>query len=199
MVATVLLLLASATFLVAFWMYNKGVILGKNLPAFAAWGLFSLITLINCLTYLTWTASIINIAVLLTDFVICVGTTLIVLVRLGGRVQMDEGDKWITFVSLVAVLLWVLYRTAAGGNLINQIAYCLAFIPTYRNVLRDSRNEPTKPWLLWTIAFVMNVIALTLQPKTQLMDYVSPIICFVHHAAITTLSLRKPQPIQMET
>ncbi len=191
MVATALFLSASATFLVAFWIYNEGVILGKNLPAFAAWGLFSLITLINSLTYLSWTANFVNVAVLLTDFVVCVGTTLVVLIRLKGHVHVDEKDKWITLVSLIAVLLWVLYRTAAGGNLINQIAYCLAFIPTYRNVLRDPRNEPTRPWLLWTLAFVLNIIALTLQPKTQLMDYVSPMICLAHHTAITALSLRK--------
>jgi hypothetical protein len=122
----------------------------------------------------------------------------IILIRLKGKVHIDLKDKLIALVSIIAIAIWMMYRTAAIGNLINQVAYTLAFVPNYRNVLRDSRNEPTKPWLLWTIAFVLNIIALSLQPKTQSMDYVSPVICLVHHAAMTTLSMRKPQPFPAE-
>lgn len=189
--STLLLLAGSAMFLIAFWIYNKGVITGKNLPAFAAWAVFSLITFVNCLTYLSWTASFINIAVLLTDFVVCVGTTVAILIRLKGRVRLDNTDKLIMLISLVAVGIWVMFKAAAAGNLFNQAAYTITFLPIYRNALRNPRNEPTMPWFLWTIAFVLNLVALWLQPTTQAMDYVSPAVCLVHHAAITVLSLRK--------
>jgi len=190
-VSSALLLAASAIFLIAFVMYNRGILRGKNTPAFAAWSVFSLITLVNCVTYLQFTKSWVNVAVLFTDFVICAGTTLIVLVHLRGKVCVDQTDKAIVLVSLSAVLLWTVFNTAIGGNLLNQVAYTLTFIPTYRNVLRNPNDEPTLPWALWTMAFVLNIIALALQPQAQPIDYVSPVVCLMHHVAITLLSRRR--------
>lgn len=188
--STLLLLSASAIFLIAFVMYNKGVLAGKNTPAFAAWGLFSVITAVNCVTYLAWTESWINIAVLFTDFIVCVGTAIIILIRLRWRVKVDWQDGTIALISIIAIVLWKVLG-AETGNWFNQVAYTTAFFPNYRNVWRNPQDEPTKPWLLWTIAFVLNIIALALKQNTQPMDYVSPVICLVYHALMTVLSLRK--------
>jgi hypothetical protein len=189
--STLLLILGSAIFIIAFLMYNKGVIAGTNTPAFAAWALFSVIMLVNCLTYLDWTADWTNILVFGTDFVICVGTSIFILVKCQWKVSVDWKDKAIASVSLIAVMLWIAYNNAEAGNWLNQVAYSIAFIPTYRNVLRNPLDEPTKPWFLWTIAFVLNIIALAVDPKSQPMDYVTPAVCLVHHTALTALSLRK--------
>ena len=188
-----LLLSASAVFLIAFVMYNKGVLTGKTLPAFTSWSLFSLITFVNGATYLDLTASWVNTVVLFTDCFTCTVTMIIVLIRLKCKVVVDETDKRIALISLIAVLLWVVSNSAWQGNLLNQVAYTLAFIPTYRNVLKDAKNEPTKPWLMWTFAFVLDIVALKLQPTTQVMDYVSPVICLVYHGGVMVLSLRKPR------
>lgn len=189
--STTLLLVASAIFLVAFVDYNFGFVTGKNTPAFAAWAVFSLITFVNCWTYLDWTTNWINVAVLFTDFFICTATATIVLVKKKGKVEVDKRDKEIVLASLTTLLFCVVFRVPKIGNLLNQVPYTLAFIPTYRNAIRDSRQEPTRPWALWTLAFVMNIVALKLNPETQSMDYVTPVVCLVHHAALTALSLRK--------
>ena len=186
-----LLILASAVFLIAFVDYNKGVLTGKNTPAFAAWAVFSVITFVNGVTYLDWTARWINTAVIFTDCIVCIGTATIILVRLRGRVSIDRTDKQIMLISLVAVALWIVFRAAATGNILNQVAYNLAFIPNYRNVWRNPENEPALPWALWTGAFVLNVQALMLQEATQPMDYVAPVICLVHHLVMTLLTMRK--------
>jgi hypothetical protein len=190
-VSTFLLLLASAIFLVAFVDYNKGVLAGKNIPAFAAWAVFSIITLVNGVTYLDWTAQWINTAVIFTDCIVCIGTTVAILIRLKGRVSVDRTDKQIVCISLIAIVLWVVFHAAAAGNLLNQIAYTLAFVPNYRNVWRNPSDEPTRPWGIWTMAFVLNLGALMFQPKTQTMDYVTPSVCLFHHLVMTVLSKRK--------
>ena len=164
---------------------------GKNTPAFTAWAVFSVITFVNCLTYLGWTATWINIMLLFTDFIICFFTSIFILIRIGWKVHIDWKDKLVVAISLAAILLWVIYNAAAYGNLFNQIAYSVAFIPTYRNVWNNPRNEPTRVWFVWTIAFVLNIVALVIQPTTQTMDYVSPVVCLVHHVAVTILSMRK--------
>jgi hypothetical protein len=177
-------------------MYNKGVLTGLNTPAFAAWAVFSVITLVNCLTYLDWTAHWTNILLFATDFVICVGTSIAVLIKFRGVVQVDWKDKGIALISLAAVGLWIAYN-AEAGNWMNQVAYSLAFIPTYRNVLRSPSDEPTKPWLIWTVAFVLNIIALTIDPESQRMDYVTPSVCLAHHTIVTLLSLRKSKSLAL--
>ncbi|MEK7608350.1 MAG: hypothetical protein AAB495_02130 [Patescibacteria group bacterium] len=140
-----------------------------------------------------------NVVVLLTDFIICIGVSVTVIVSLKGRVRVDQKDKVIVLISLIAVLLWTIFKTAVGGNLLNQVAYTLALIPTYRNVLRNPKDEPTLPWVLWTIAFVINIVALALQSQVNPMDYVSPVVCVIHHAAITVLSMRKHHPLAVQT
>jgi len=164
---------------------------GKNTPAFTAWAVFSVITFVNCLTYLSWTATWLNISLLFTDFVICFFTSIFILIRLKWKVRIDWKDGLVIALSLATLLLCVVYNAAVYGNLFNQIPYCIAFIPTYRNVWHNPRNEPTRVWFMWTIAFVLNIVALIIQPTTQIMDYVSPVVCLVHHIAVTILSIRK--------
>ncbi|MDZ4784509.1 MAG: hypothetical protein SGJ02_00375 [bacterium] len=194
---TILMLLACAIFLWAFWIYNKGVIFGHHTPAFTGWALFSIITFVNFRTYLDWTGEWINIVVFFTDFFICSATTLMILIRLKGKVRVDRGDIQIASVSLFAIVLWVIFQKAQIGNLINLVAYSLAFVPIYRNVLKDPRNEPTKPWATWAFAFLINIVVLKIQSVTTIMDYVSPIVYFIHHAAIGVLSLRKSKEMRV--
>ena len=189
--SSLLLLVASATFVYGSWLYNKSFWQGKSTPAFAAWAVFSVVTLVNVLTYLQWTAEWVNVAVLLTDCVICIGTTAIVFVRLKGKVRVDKVDQAIVCLSLTAVGIWVVFGTAGVGNWLNQFAYNFAFVPTYRNAIRDPKQEPTRPWAIWTFAFVLNIVALAIKPETQFMDYVAPGVSLVDHVAITLLSLRK--------
>lgn len=193
--SNLLLLSASAIFLVAFVMYNKGIITGANTPAFAAWGVFSLISAVNCATYLSWTENWINVAVLFSDFVVCTGTVLIVLIRRGLKVRVDWFDGIVALISVIAIVLWKL-SDASVGNWFNQIAYSMAFIPTYRNAWRNPKDEPTKPWLLWAIAFAINIVALALRENSQPMDYVSPVICLIYHSIMVGLSLRQPKKVQ---
>lgn len=188
--SAILLLTACAIFLVAFWLY----ISGDSQPAFASWALWSVVVFVNVITYLDLTAHWIKAAVLFTDFVICTGVAGAMLIRArmaGQKISVDETDKRIMLLSLVAVLLWRLFESPEGGNVLNQVAYVLAFIPNYRNAWARPFKEPLLPWVLWGFAFGLNVLSLPLDPASTGWDYVAPVICFVFNSGMAWAILHR--------
>jgi len=178
---------------IAFVDYNWGMLQGKNMPAVAAWILFTLIQVVNTLMNLSFTVEWVTVLLLATDFLICAGTSVLILVRTQGKVSVDTRDKQIAILSVLAIVLWVVFQSSLVGVWLNQVAYCLAFIPTYRNAKRNPLNEPTRPWSFWTLAFVVDLVALSIRPTSVLLDFVAPSVCLVWHLAITVLSLRGGQ------
>ena len=164
---------------------------GQNTPAFAGWALFALITIINVVMNLGFTTKRATVLLLATDFLTCVGTSVLIVVRTRGNVSIDKRDKQIGALSILAIVLWIVFRSSVVGVLLNQIAYSFAFWPTYRNVRRNPLDEPTWPWLTWTIAFVIDLVALGIDPTSVFLDYVTPSVCLAWHGFITVLSLRK--------
>jgi len=190
MISNGLFLLASAIFLVAFWLYNRDFLRGGFVPAFAAWGVFTVITCVNSVTYLKVTASWMTIALFATDFFVCAGTSAIILYRTKFRVTVSVRDWLIALGSLLSIIPWIVFRKAAGGNLLNLIPYSIAWIPIHLNW----REEPTLPWLLDSIAFALNIAALAIQHDRHWVDYISPVVCLFHHSLITILSMRSSKP-----
>lgn len=188
--STLLLVLGAALFFVAFVIYNWRTFKGEASPAFAAWAVFSVITFVNCLTYLSWSRWE-NILVMGMDFVICVGTTLVMIIWRRDRLAIDWTDRGIVALSLVAMSIWLIFDAGFAGNMLNLVAYTITFIPTYRNVIHNPDHEPTGPWAMWTVAFGLNLAALPLQSGTTWVDYIAPGLFTLHHLAITLLSLRQ--------
>lgn len=190
------LVVASVIFAIAFWIYNKGVFKGRHTPAIAAWGVYVLVTFVNSTINLDLTADWVNTLVLFTDFAGCTLTFFVVLFKQKGKIQVDDTDKKIVLVSLVAVLIWKMTGVAWIGDVFNLVAYTFAFLPTLRNVLANPKNEPSLPWIMWVGALGLNVFALSVNPKTSWMDYISPVIYILYHGIIALLALR-PQKIHL--
>jgi hypothetical protein len=192
-VNTLLLLLACAIFMIAFVDYNKGVLAGDVTPVFPPWAIFSVVTSVNVATNLGLLAkgNGLDVALFATDFIVCVGTMIFILIRLNWKVSLSRDDKGIILLSAIAIVLWIIFRSATVGVLLNQIAYSLAWIPLYKNVWKEPKNEPTRAWSVFAFAFMLNIVALEIQPTTKMMDYVTPVVCLFHHAAIAGLSCRR--------
>lgn len=191
---TGLLLVASVIFLAAFIKYNKGVFVGTTAPVFATWVVFAVTTSVNVVTYSTWGtdwAERINTAVLFTDCLGCIATLVFIVVRRKAKLDVEVFDRAIMLISLIGLGLWCLLRTSKWGHILNLGAYSLAFVPTYRSVLKNPSAEPTKVWLMWSVSLFINIAALTLKPETQNMDYISPLVYLFHHSAMVLLSMRR--------
>lgn len=192
MMATVLTLVASAIFLIAFVMYNKDMLAGKTSPSIVSWALFSFITAINSSSYLVMSGDWVKTVVAFTDCFICLITVTIALFRKGDRSKLDLPDKLILAVGVLSLGVWWMFHSAMYANLILQGCYIFAFYPTYRNVMKNPRNEPAIPWLLWAFAFVLSIVVVILRWERHPADFANPIMCLVQHAAIGLLALRKP-------
>ena len=193
----VLMLAACALFLIAFVMYNKDLLTGKGNSPIAAWALFCFITLINGLTYLKTGGNWVLTILVFTDCFICTATTMILLLRKKRDLSFSRLDIWAVAIGLVSIVIWQL-SSATYGNWFNQIAYTLGFVPIFRNAWKNPGHEPIKPWAIWTAAFVLNIIAVTLNPTATLVQYIPPVICLVFHFAVTMLTLRKQQALRVQ-
>ncbi|HUC01815.1 MAG TPA: hypothetical protein VMA75_02840 [Candidatus Paceibacterota bacterium] len=198
MMATVLTLVASVIFLIAFVMYNKDMLAGKTSPSIVSWALFSFITVINSSSYLVMSGDWVKTVVAFTDCFICLVTLTILLLRKGRGSKLDLPDKLILVVGALSLGAWWMFHSAMYANLILQGCYILGFLPTYRNVMKDSRNEPAAPWLIWAFAFVLSIVVVILRWEGHPADLANPIMCFVQHAAIGLLALRKPNSLIAE-
>ena len=190
MLISVLELTASALILIGFVIYNQGMLAGKNSPAIVSWALFSFIAILNGLTFLgisnNWVLSI----AVFTDAFVCTSTLFLALFRKNKNLEIDPIDKWAFVIGLIAIVVWRL-SSVVYGNWIVQIAYVIAFIPSYRNAWKDPADEPKLPWLIWTLAFLLNIFAVALNPFVTALIFITPAVDLVNHSVISLLSLRK--------
>ncbi|MEX2052782.1 MAG: hypothetical protein WD898_00985 [Candidatus Paceibacterota bacterium] len=196
--STFLIVVASLIFIIAFIDYNRSMFKGKSMPVFTGWALFTIITIVNVVINLSFTAKWTTTLLLATDWLICTGTSALIIMWMKGNVSIDKRDKQVAVISALAVMLWIAFKNRAVGVWLNQIAYSLAFIPTFRNVRRNPSDEPTRPWLVWTFAFILDIVALKLDLTSVGLDFVAPSVCLVWHATVTLLSLRKVKPFGLE-
>jgi hypothetical protein len=191
------MLSACALFMIAFVMYNKDLLAGKSNTPIAAWALFSFITLINGCTYLKMGGSWVTAVLVFTGCFICVSTAVILVLRKNRDLSFSRLDVCVVLCGTVAIIIWQL-SSATYGNWFNQIAYALSFTPIFRNAWKNPGNEPTRPWAIWTAAWVLNIAAVAIDPTATPSKFVVPVICLLYHLATTLLTLRKTQPLTVQ-
>ena len=194
MIINGLILAASALILVAFVQYNHGIFTGKNSPAIVSWALFSFITILNGLTFLGVSSNWVLSMAVFTDAFICVATLLFALFHKNKNLEFDPIDTWAFILGLVAIIAWRV-SSVTYGNWIVQVAYIIAFVPSYRNAWKNPANEPLIPWLIWTVAFTLNILAVGLSPVLTVTMFVTPVVDLANHVAMSLLALRKKHPV----
>jgi hypothetical protein len=192
---SVLMFAACAIFIIAFVMYVHGIFRDRNFPNLTGWILFSFIALINGLTYNGVTGDWITATVVFTDCFVCTATVLLAIGFKANKIEVDRWDILNFAIGLLAIAAWWHYK-AVYGNLIIQVAYTLAFVPSYRNARKG--GEPWKPWVLWAAAWMINILVVPMTHAISVMDYVTPVSAFIQHVAIAVIAIRRNSTVTVQ-
>ena len=75
------------------------------------------------------------------------------------------------------------------ANFMIQVAVAIGFIPTYRMVWHQPQKERVRPWLLWTLAYAVFTLAVSLVKPGQWQALVYPINLLLLHPVVVVLIL----------
>ena len=148
-----------------------------------------LVTLINALSYISMTGDPIKSILAFTDFIACLIITCLILFK-GRYLKLGLTEKLVIVFSLLSIFIWFLLRSATYANLLLQVAYVLAFVPTYVGVYKNASVERALPWLLWTISFIINLLVIALRWNVAWQDFVNPVVAIVLHFGLALLVAR---------
>jgi len=186
----ILTILSSLIFLSFFVLYNKDILNGSEKPNIVSWGLFSLITLINSITYIVFTHDALKGMLAFTDCFTCIIITCLIVFE-GDYRKLNISEKIIILLVMISLLIWYILHSAIYANLLLQPAYILAFVPTLRSTWQNPHNEIPLVWSMWALSFLLTIGVILLRWNNNFADLVNPLIAFTLHISVALLALRK--------
>lgn len=188
-----LTILSSFIFLSSFVLYNKNILNSSVKPHIVSWVLFSVITLINAITYVIFTGDVFKSALAFTDFFTCIVITCLILFK-GKYVKFTILEYSIIFLSILSLVVWYVLHSAQYANLLLQPAYILAFIPTLKSVFINPENENARVWFMWAFSFILTLVVIFLRWNNNWVDVINPLIAFVLCLSVGLLAMHSFAP-----
>lgn len=182
--------LAALLHSIAYVLYNIQTKTGQSKPNIATWSIWAFLATLNALSYHKMSGDLVVSLQFFASSVACILTFFLTLVT--GRFSRLRPKEWIILaLGLFATLIWWLFRSAEGANMIVLVAFVVSFLPTFEGTLRDPSKETSRPWMLWTLAFTVTTINTILRWKGQFVVLLPPIVRLLAHGSIAILSTQK--------
>ena len=172
----------------AYYLYMRQAKMGQSQPNIVSWSIWAFLATINALTYRVMSG---DLAATLQFFVGSVGCllTFIFALVIGKFSWPKRWEDWAMFIlGLIATLVWLKYQNATGANMIILAALIISFIPTWDGVVRDPFTEAPRSWVIWTAAFVITTVNVTLNQNWQVVSILMPAAMVIAHGLIAGLS-----------
>lgn len=183
-------ILAGLMHIIAFVIYNKQMIQGTSSPNVATWTAWSFLTFLNLGSYLVMSGDFIKSLLPLASSLATLFTFIFAIAK-GKFSRIDKWDGISLVIGLFAGFVWWYYSSAMYANFILQASIVVSFIPTYRGLWINPRNETPLPWVIWAGAYILSLVVVFLRWNNQLQDIAYPVVCFVLHIVVAILSKRK--------
>lgn len=180
-----------AVYLFAFVVYNAKMFSGKALPNVATWGLWAYLATINALTYLVITHSAFASAQQIGGAVSNIVTFGLAL-KYGKFSAMTKLDRAILAIGLLAGPVWAIGGKAIWANILVQICIFISIVPTWQSVYRRPGGEAALPWLMFGVAYGIQIVGLVLLHKNP-DAFIAPANAGILQLAVGLLALRRPR------
>ena len=176
---------AGAVQLAGYWVYNRGANGRINTGSWSIWALAGIIDLAS---YFALTGDwVVNILPAVCA-VAAIGTFCLAV----ARKRFSFPDKTdLTFVGIDGIVTVIWYFTnAVTANLLYQVSTILSFIPMYRGQRSGRENEEPLPWVIWTFAYSLLAIAVSLRlHRWEELAY--PLTQVAVHAVVAVIAIVK--------
>jgi len=189
---TVLGIMAGLLHIIAFVIYNKQMLEGTSQPNSATWTLWVFLTILNATSYSEMSGDWVKSFLPIASSLACVITFSVALFR-GKFSKLDSYDMTALAIGFVSAFAWWYYQSATYANVILQLSVLISFIPTYKGVWKDSKNEKSLPWFIWAFAYVLSIVVIYMRWQGQWQDLVYPVNCFFLHLGVGVLARRTVQ------
>ncbi len=186
---SILPIAAAFLYLIAAILYNVQIINGKSKPNAISWSIWSLLAIVNVFSYGAMIDNWVAALQFFAGSVACIITFVICLIK--KRFDCPSNIEWaIAAICLIAILVWIIFRSATYANMVVVVAFVFSFVPTLTGVFNDPRKERSLPWTVWTIAFSITLINIVLIGK-EWMAYLIPGGGLIGHALVGLLVIKK--------
>lgn len=174
MISISLGILIGVTHLLGYWIYYRTSSLYKETaPNTASWSVWAFGSIVNLLTYASmsndWVKDILP--------AVCSVACLVIYVSYlrQGKFEVPKfSDILIFSADIMATIVWMSTNSPLIGNMACQGSEVISFIPIIRETMRHPRRERPLPWIIWSIAYALDVILVIIRWR-QWGDMVYPV------------------------
>ena len=184
--------IAGLIHIAAFIIYHKQILQGTSRPNRTTWTLWVFISTLNCISYIVMSRDIVKGLLPIASTIACIAVFVVSLFK-GKLSKLNLGDEIVLVLGFVSLFVWWAYHSATYANLLLQVCIFISFIPTYHGVWGNATNEKALPWFIWSSAYILTIIVVSLRWQGQYQDLVYPVNCLVLHAGVGISSLKKPK------
>ena len=175
--------LGTSSLLIAYILYGLATRRGLVAPNRASWLIWSATTTTEALTYNALNQGAAQNIVFLLSSIACIAVTL----------SVWRHSKWARPTSLesicmatciAALVLWVGFQNAFWAHILILFVIPVSFLPTWVSLLKDSSQEQSPAWGLWTVADLAMLGFILLSTKGHGSDLPYILIELSCHASI---------------
>ena len=149
---------AGATQLAGYWVYNKEC---SEKISTGSWSIWAFAGLLDLASYFVFTGDWVKNILPAVCAAAAFGTFCYAYVR--KRLSWpDKVDRTFMGVDVVITVLWY-FTSAVVANLLYQVSTVLSFLPMYRGQLSGREVEKPRPWIIWTLAYILFTASVSLR------------------------------------
>lgn len=152
-------LVASAVLIFGNLTYIKGIMKGTVTPTKSTWIIFTIVTGLNVVSFLTNSFDVVSGAYGITDFFLSLMIMVIALIYARkSKVSFKSFEKYYLAGAAVCVLFWVISENPFQTNLLVQTLIIVGYIPTIHSMLSTkSSSESVTSWTIWATGSFMSL------------------------------------------
>lgn len=156
---TILLITANISLVGVAVLYFLQVVKGDSTPNPVTWAIWFAVAVLNCITYFQLSAGVLKalISLSMTLFMLLM---IIYSLFKGKFTTLKKLEKIIGVITALIALIWYFSDNIVISSLLIQFVLLISFIPTGYGLIKKQAREKTPAWLLATIAYSLQIIAL---------------------------------------
>ncbi len=158
-------------------------------PNTTSWAIWAFGSILNVWSYRDLTGEWNAKTVLPVVCSICCISLFVSCLMRGRFKKMTKLDVIVFSADVVAMIVWA-ENDALVGNIAVQISTLISFFPMIRDVWDDPQNEDPNPWIVWTVAYFLDIMLCCTQWNGW-GEVIYPINCMVLHASVAILATRR--------
>ena len=166
--------------------YNRGILLGTCKPQAVSWALWTMATIFNLASYFVMTGDFLKASLSIVSSVACFFTFIYAIYKKNYK-PLSFLDGVTLGIGIISAIAWWQFHSAVYANMILQFAVIAAFLPTYRSVWKNPRNENLTTWILFSFAYLFLSITVLLRWNGNIPELVFPFIGITMHSALVFL------------